>query len=80
MVLHSFEKISADLGVEIKSINTVVEEWPTQLKLQIGQEEAERRVSFVCYWDPAPRILSVMWNGGELTRILATALARGPTH
>lgn len=41
MVLCDFEKISADLGVEINNINTVVEEWPTQLKLQPGQKGAE---------------------------------------
>jgi hypothetical protein len=40
-VLYDFEKISVDLGVKIKNINTVVEKWPTQLKLQLGQEGAE---------------------------------------
>ena len=40
-MLHDFEKISVDLGVKIKNINTVVEKWPTQLKLQLSQEGAE---------------------------------------
>jgi hypothetical protein len=40
-VLYDFEKISVDLGVKLKNINTVVEKWPTQLKLQLGQEGAE---------------------------------------
>lgn len=41
MVLHDFEEISTDLGVEMKNINTVSERWPTQLKLQLGQTGAE---------------------------------------
>jgi hypothetical protein len=41
MLLHGFEEISADLGVEMKSINTIAERWPTQLKLQPGQTGAE---------------------------------------
>jgi hypothetical protein len=41
IVLDDFEKISVDLRVKINNINTVVEKWPTQLKLQLGQEGAE---------------------------------------
>jgi hypothetical protein len=40
-VLDDFEKISVDLRVKINNINTVVKKWPTQLKLQLGQEGAE---------------------------------------
>ena len=41
MVLCDFKKISADLSVEMKNNNTVVEKWLTQLKLQLGQKGAE---------------------------------------
>ena len=41
MVFCNFEQISADLCVEIKKSNTVIEKWPTQLKLQLGQKGAE---------------------------------------
>jgi hypothetical protein len=41
MMFHHFEQISADLRVEIKQSNTVVEKWPTKLKLHLGQEGAE---------------------------------------
>jgi hypothetical protein len=41
MVLHGFEEISGHLGIEMKSINTIAEKWPTQLKLQPGQTGAE---------------------------------------
>ena len=40
MLFYDFEQISADLGVEMKS-NTIVEKWPTQLKLKVGQKGAE---------------------------------------
>ena len=40
MAFFKFEQISADLGVKMKKINTVVEKWPTQLKLRIGQKGA----------------------------------------
>ena len=33
--------VSADLCVEMKKSNTVIEKWPTQLKLQLGQKGAE---------------------------------------
>lgn len=41
MALHDFEQISADLRMEMKESNTVTEQWPTQLKLQLGQNGAE---------------------------------------
>lgn len=41
MVFSEFEQISADLGVEMKRSNTIVEKWPTQLKLKVGQKGAE---------------------------------------
>lgn len=41
MVLCEFEKISMNLRVEMKNINTIVEKWPTQLKLHLGQRGAE---------------------------------------
>lgn len=40
-MFHDFEQISADLCVEMKKNNTVVEKWPTRLMLQPGQERAE---------------------------------------
>ena len=36
-----FEQISVDLGVKIKKSNTVVEKWPTQLKLKTGQKDVK---------------------------------------
>jgi hypothetical protein len=41
MVFCNFEQIEADLGVEMKKSNTIVEKWPTQLKLTVGQKGAE---------------------------------------
>lgn len=41
MILCDFKQISADLGVEMKKLNTIVEKWPTQLKLKVGQKGAE---------------------------------------
>jgi hypothetical protein len=41
MIICNFKQISTDLGVEMKKINTIVEEWPTQLKLKLGQKDAE---------------------------------------
>ncbi|KAH8674391.1 hypothetical protein BGZ60DRAFT_468760 [Tricladium varicosporioides] len=41
MVFCDFEQISADLGVEMKKSNTIVEKWPTQLKLTVGQKGAK---------------------------------------
>ncbi|KAL2063905.1 hypothetical protein VTL71DRAFT_4399 [Oculimacula yallundae] len=41
MIFYNFKQISADLGVEMKESNTIVEEWPTQLKLKIGEKGAE---------------------------------------
>jgi len=41
MALCDFDKISADLSLKMKKINTVVEEWPTRLKLQLGEKGAE---------------------------------------
>lgn len=36
-----FEQIATDLGVEMKELNTIVEKWPTQLKLQPREKGAE---------------------------------------
>lgn len=41
MVFNDFEQISTDLGVQMKNSNTIVEKWPTQLKLKVGQTGAE---------------------------------------
>jgi len=41
MSTHDFEGISKELRVEMKKSNTIVEKWPTRLKLQAGQEGAE---------------------------------------
>ena len=41
MLLYEFKKISTDLGVEMKKSNTIVEKWPTQLKLKVGEQGAE---------------------------------------
>ncbi len=36
-----FEQISTDLRVAMKKRNTIVDMWPTRLKLRLGQEGAE---------------------------------------
>lgn len=41
MVLLRFKQICADLNVEMKEIHTIVEKWPTRLKLQLGEEGAK---------------------------------------
>ena len=41
MAATNFEQVSAELNVEMKERNTVVEEWPTQLKLKVGEKGAE---------------------------------------
>ncbi|KAH8593889.1 hypothetical protein B0O99DRAFT_546517 [Bisporella sp. PMI_857] len=41
MEFCNFEQISADLRVEMKKNNTIVEKWPTKLKLQPGQKGAQ---------------------------------------
>ncbi|KAN0076101.1 protein of unknown function (DUF4470) domain containing protein [Elaphomyces granulatus] len=41
MVRFNFEQVSTDLRVEMKKSNTVVEEWPTRLKLQPGEDGAK---------------------------------------
>ncbi|KFY92810.1 hypothetical protein V500_04013 [Pseudogymnoascus sp. VKM F-4518 (FW-2643)] len=38
MVCHGFKQISAGLNVEMKKVHTVVEKWPTRLKLQPGEK------------------------------------------
>ncbi|OQE36198.1 hypothetical protein PENCOP_c012G06427 [Penicillium coprophilum] len=38
MQVHGFTRVAADLKVDFKSRNTIVEEWPTQLKLQVKQK------------------------------------------
>lgn len=38
MVNYNFKQISADLNVEMKKVHTVVEKWPTRLKLKIGEK------------------------------------------
>jgi hypothetical protein len=40
MVFCEFEQICADLQVEMKPRNTIVDMWPTQLKLREGQAGA----------------------------------------
>lgn len=40
-MLLKFKQISADLNVEMKKVHTVVEKWPTRLKLQLGEEGAK---------------------------------------
>jgi hypothetical protein len=40
MELNKFEQICIDLQVEMKKRNTIVDMWPTQLKLLEGQEGA----------------------------------------
>lgn len=36
-----FIQMSVELGVEMKRNNTIVDKWPTQLKLKLGQEGTE---------------------------------------
>jgi hypothetical protein len=38
MVLHGFKQISADLKVEMKKVNTIIDKWPTRLKLRPGEK------------------------------------------
>lgn len=38
MAQHNFKQISADLNVVMKSVHTIVEKWPTRLKLQQGEK------------------------------------------
>lgn len=38
MVCHVFKQISAGLSVGMKKVHTVVEKWPTRLKLQPGEK------------------------------------------
>jgi hypothetical protein len=40
MGIHKFAKIAMSQGVSIKSPNTIIEEWPTQLKRQISHKGA----------------------------------------
>lgn len=40
MEIHGFTTFAADFQVVFKSCNTIVEEWPTQLKLQSNQKGA----------------------------------------
>ncbi|KAJ5356800.1 hypothetical protein N7517_011409 [Penicillium concentricum] len=40
MEIHRFNRVAADLKVVFKSRNTIIEEWPTQLKLQLKQKGA----------------------------------------
>jgi len=37
----NFTQMSAELGLEMKKDNTIVDKWPTQLKLKLGQQGAE---------------------------------------
>ncbi|CZR50286.1 uncharacterized protein PAC_00158 [Phialocephala subalpina] len=41
MKFCNFEQLSVDLGVEMKATHTVIEKWPTQLKLKPGEQGAE---------------------------------------
>jgi hypothetical protein len=45
MVIHKFGEIGMAQGVYIKSPNTIIEEWPTQLKRQKGHEDAREEFS-----------------------------------
>ncbi|OBT41478.1 hypothetical protein VE00_07576 [Pseudogymnoascus sp. WSF 3629] len=38
MVCHKFKQISVDLKVEMKEVHTIVEKWPTRLKLRLGEK------------------------------------------
>ncbi|KFY46659.1 hypothetical protein V495_02325 [Pseudogymnoascus sp. VKM F-4514 (FW-929)] len=38
MVLHGFRQISAELKVEVKKVNTIIDKWPTRLKLRPGEK------------------------------------------
>ncbi|OBT89075.1 hypothetical protein VE02_01946 [Pseudogymnoascus sp. 03VT05] len=38
MVCHKFEQISVNLKVEMKEVHTIVEKWPTRLKLRLGEK------------------------------------------
>lgn len=42
-----FEQIVADLGVEMKSIHTMVERWPTRLRPQLGERGAEEEFRLI---------------------------------
>jgi hypothetical protein len=41
MAVTKFKQFPEDLGVEKKKRNTIVERWPTQLKLKAGHKDAE---------------------------------------
>jgi hypothetical protein len=41
MQFCDFGQISNDLGMRMKAHNTIIEKWPTQLKLRKGQKGAE---------------------------------------
>ena len=45
MDIHKFASIGMSQGVYIKSPNTIVEKWPTQLKRQISQIGAREEFS-----------------------------------
>ncbi|OBT66458.1 hypothetical protein VE03_03695 [Pseudogymnoascus sp. 23342-1-I1] len=38
MAFFRFKQISADFNVEMKAVHTIVEKWPTRLKLQLGEK------------------------------------------
>lgn len=46
MALCKFEQICTDLQVEMKKRNTIVDMWPTQLKLREGQDGAIEEFRF----------------------------------
>jgi hypothetical protein len=41
MKFVDFEQISKEFGMRMKEHNTIIEKWPTRLKLRIGQEGAK---------------------------------------
>lgn len=41
MVFHKFDEISTDLGVAVKEVNTVTDQWPMKLKHQPGETGAQ---------------------------------------
>lgn len=42
MASCKFDQISAELRIEMKENNTIVEHWPTQLKLKSSEEGTEK--------------------------------------
>jgi hypothetical protein len=45
MVIHKFAEIGLTQGVHIKSPNSIIEEWPTQLRRQASLKDAMEEFS-----------------------------------